>query len=1118
MKSKAVISLFVFTLVAFFGFAGPAGTGSGDLDLTFNGTGVNRESSNLNSGDVPTAAALQPDGKVVVIGQIDFGSLFELDSGVIETCGVARYNSDGSVDPTFDGDGKTFVQIGARFFCRDVTVQGDGKIVIVGYIQVGPAYNIVLFRYNADGSHDTSFDSDGRKITPLINADFAHAVTIQGDGKILIAGNMGDDFMLLRYNADGSYDTTFGGGDALVTTDFFAGPDHARAVAIQADGKIIAAGNGRASGSSWNDFAVARYNSDGSPDTTFDGDGKVLTHLQAFHNNAEEIAIQLDGKIVVGGGSWGSNNDFGLVRYNTDGSLDTSFDGDGKAFNNIWAIEDRFAEMVIQADGKILIAGCGTPGNGVHNFGFVRYTSTGSLDTTLEGDGSVLIPPVPGGSGCSAGLAVQPDGRLILAGSVVMSGDQAGSDFAAMRIHADVTVDTSFDTDGRNVTNFHKRAIPARAVAIQADGKIVAVGKGGLNGTGAEYFAIFRYNTNGSFDTTFGGDGKVEGDILTESPDEATAVAVQGDGKIVVVGKAGQKFAIARYNTDGSPDTTFDGDGQKIENENSGRGFAVGIQPDGKILMGGRRFDSDGGASTIFRLNPDGSRDNSFDGDGRIGANFGGADEVTSIAVASDGKIVVAGRSQTSTYDFLIARYNSNGTPDTSFDTDGHRTVDFVGGYDYAKAITIQPDGKIVIAGASSSDNNFESFQHDWAVARLNQDGSLDSSFDGDGKVRFGLSNYFDGATGVAIGPDGKIITSGTVTSALVNDPGSNDIALVRFNSSGSLDGTFGQGGKAVANITNQDLGNGLALDSSGRAVVAGVTDAYFTVARFLGGSSVPSTTAPFDFDGDGKTDISIFRPTGAEWWINRSSNGSTFAAQFGASTDRLTPGDYTGDGKADIAFFRPSTGEWYILRSEDFSFFAFPFGTNGDVPAPADYDADGKTDATVFRPSNSTWFVRRSTDTGTTIETFGSSGDVPVASDYDGDGKADIAIYRPSLGQWWIKRSASTVIAFTFGGSSDKPVQGDYTGDGKSDVAFWRPSTGQWFVLRSEDFSFYAVPFGTTGDIPSPGDYDGDGKFDTAVFRPSNQNWYVDRSTAGVLIQQFGSVGDVPVPNAFVP
>ncbi len=273
----------------------------------------------------------------------------------------------------------------------------------------------------------------------------------------------------------------------------------------------------------------------------------------------------------------------------------------------------------------------------------------------------------------------------------------------------------------------------------------------------------------------------------------------------------------------------------------------------------------------------------------------------------------------------------------------------------------------------------------------------------------------------------------------------------------------------------------------------------------------------PFDFDGDGKTDISIFRPSVGEWWINRSSSGQTVAAQFGQSTDRITPGDFTGDGKADIAFWRPSTGFWFILRSEDGSFFSFPFGTAGDISAPADYDNDGKTDAAVFRPSNSTWYILLSGG-GTIITQFGTAGDVPVVADYDGDGRADIAIYRPSVGQWWLSRSSAGVVAFQFGNSSDKPVQGDYTGDGKADAAFWRPSTGFWFILRSENFSFYSTPFGTTGDVPAPGDYDGDGKFDTTVFRPSTSTWFINRTTAGTAIVPFGSAGDRAVPNAFVP
>lgn len=286
--------------------------------------------------------------------------------------------------------------------------------------------------------------------------------------------------------------------------------------------------------------------------------------------------------------------------------------------------------------------------------------------------------------------------------------------------------------------------------------------------------------------------------------------------------------------------------------------------------------------------------------------------------------------------------------------------------------------------------------------------------------------------------------------------------------------------------------------------------------------STTVFAAAPFDFDGDSKTDIGIFRPAGAasEWWINRSSNGQTFAAQFGASTDRIAPADYTGDGKADIAFFRPSSGEWYVLRSEDFSFFAVPFGTNGDVPVPADYDADGKADFAVFRPSSSTWFISQSSGAPTRIEQFGISGDQPVVADYDGDGKADVAIVRaaPTGVEWWINRSMAGSLAMQFGASTDKPVQGDYTGDGKADVAVWRPSNGHWLIVRSEDFSFFGFPFGASGDVVSPGDYDGDGKFDPTVFRPSNATWFIGRTTAGTQIVQFGATGDRPIPNAFVP
>ena len=270
-----------------------------------------------------------------------------------------------------------------------------------------------------------------------------------------------------------------------------------------------------------------------------------------------------------------------------------------------------------------------------------------------------------------------------------------------------------------------------------------------------------------------------------------------------------------------------------------------------------------------------------------------------------------------------------------------------------------------------------------------------------------------------------------------------------------------------------------------------------------------------FDFDGDGKADVSIFRPTGGEWWMQRSSGG-IFALQFGSSTDRIVPGDYTGDGKTDVAVWRQSTGEWFILRSEDLSFYAFPFGTDGDIPVPADFDGDGKTDAAVFRPSNSVWYIQKSSG-GVSIQTFGQNGDKPVAADYDGDGKTDIAIFRQQSGEWWIQRSSTgAVYAIQFGDSTDLIVPADYTGDGKADIAVFRPATGEWLILRSEDNSYYGFPFGANGDKPVPADYDGDGKSDAAVFR--NGVWYLLQSTNGVSIFQFGLADDIPVPSANLP
>ncbi len=245
----------------------------------------------------------------------------------------------------------------------------------------------------------------------------------------------------------------------------------------------------------------------------------------------------------------------------------------------------------------------------------------------------------------------------------------------------------------------------------------------------------------------------------------------------------------------------------------------------------------------------------------------------------------------------------------------------------------------------------------------------------------------------------------------------------------------------------------------------------------------------PADFDGDGRTDVSVFRPSTSIWYIHGSTGADTTTA-FGTTSDIPVPADYDGNLTTDIAVFRPSTGTWIVRGG-----ISANFGTSGDIPVPGDYDGNGTAEFAVFRPSTGTWYVRG----GTTV-VFGTTGDIPVPGDYDGNGTTDIAVYRPSTGTWYVQGG----ISVGFGTNGDIPVPGDYDGNGTTDIAVFRPSTGTWYVRNG-----ITVNWGGAGDIPVPGDYNGDGSTDTAVFRPLTGVWYV-RNGATV---SWGGSGDVPLP-----
>ncbi len=262
------------------------------------------------------------------------------------------------------------------------------------------------------------------------------------------------------------------------------------------------------------------------------------------------------------------------------------------------------------------------------------------------------------------------------------------------------------------------------------------------------------------------------------------------------------------------------------------------------------------------------------------------------------------------------------------------------------------------------------------------------------------------------------------------------------------------------------------------------------------------------DFDGDNKTDLSVFRA--GTWFLQRSTAGF-LGIGFGLPSDTIVPGDYDGDGKADIAVFRTNT--WYIMKSSDGTVLTVPWGASGDIPRAANYDGDSKTDVAVYRPSTNTYFVLRSSDSTVAAQNWGTAGDIPVVADFDGDHKADYGVFRS--GTWHILGSTAGYTATPFGLAGDKLVPADYDNDGKADIAVFRGGT--WYLNRSTA-GYTSVPWGLGTDIPVPGDYDGDGKDDVAVFRGSTGTWYIVNSGGGTTTTPFGTSGDVAVPAGYIP
>jgi len=693
---------------------------------------------------------------------------------------------------------------------RAVVVQPDGKVLVGGeftsYNGSAAAPDYVL-RLNADGSLDPTFNPSGAGAN-----GYVYALAEQPDGKVLVGGGFttyngsaAAPDNLLRLNANGTLDTGFNNGGA--------GADNAvLAVAVQADGKVLVGGGFAAyNGNAAAPDRVLRLNANGSLDTSFNNGG-----TGANNNYVWTIGVQADGKVLVGGefttynGSAAAPDN--LLRLNANGTLDNTFNSGGTGASDI------VYTLAMQPNGQVLVGGLFRSYNGAAAPDFIlRLNANGTLDTGFNTSGA-------GTDNTVSALAVQPDGKVLVGGNISAYNGNAAVPDDLLRLNPDGSLDPSFNNGGAGVDG-----IFVQAVAVQADGKVVVGGNfTAYNGSAAPDY-LLRLNPDGSLNnapTVPAGlaytwsNGATGPSITVSQPGDYQATAtttangtgysnvvrVNAPAPVTVnVTPAGPLALPAGGSATLTATATlaaFNAAGSGID----GVAYALAVQPDGKVLVGGNFSsynDNAAAPNDLLRLNADGTLDNTFN-PGGVGTDF----QVYALAVQPDGKILVGGLLTTYNGNAAVPdnvlRLNADGTLDNTFNPGGS------GGNGLVTTLVVQPDGKILVAGSVTTYNGSDAPDR---VLRLNANGSLDTSFN---SGRIGIDAR---VSALALQADGKILVGGTFTS--YNGLTAVSDGLLRLHADGSLDASFNPGGTGTSSVY------ALALQADGKILVGGSFSAY---------------------------------------------------------------------------------------------------------------------------------------------------------------------------------------------------------------------------------------------------------------------------------------------------
>jgi len=698
------------------------------------------------------------------------------------------------------------------------------------------------------GNFDLSYGVGGTATYNFGSFDEAYDSAVDAVGRVVTVGRAWNgsnyDVAVARFLSNGDLDASFGNG-GKVTAAVFAAFDEAKGVAIDAAGRIVVAGT--TNNGVHDQVAVLRFNPDGTLDGTFDGDGKAtVTFLGTNNCYGQDVAIDSQGRIVIGATVFGGASiDYGAARFLSDGTPDAGFNGGtGKIITALTGGNDFVYGVAVDAQDRVVLAGAA----GVNGFdvGFVRYTAAGAVDMSFGVLGGRIVA-FGSGADYAYDVAVAADGTIVAAGPTA---NGAVNDFGVVRLTADGTPDPAFDTDGQVRTPFGADTF-ATAVHVRPDGKVIVGGRVGVGA--ARDFAAAQYNTDGSLDTSFGTAGKTVAPVLA-ADDVPYGLALDQLGRIYLAGSvsngADYDVGLLRLTPAGKVDTTFNAPGHTVASFGAGTtSFFNDVVLDalGRAVSAG--WVQSGGvySMAVARFNVDGTADATFGTGGRATINFGAVGaEGQSVAIDSQGRIVVAGYTRNGG-DFAVARLTPAGATDLSFNGTGIATVDFGGTDEYGFDMAIDGYDRIVVAGQAVIGG-----ARRIAVARLTAAGTLDAGFATGGRLTNAISGD-DYCRSVAVDSAGRIYLGGYY-------PGGNATAFVyRLYPTGGFDATWGSGGLRTFNIGNANIGQMALSEPNGFIYMYGVSatgDIRVVFFNTSGTFSSVSTDGPAPFPG--KTILSI--------------------------------------------------------------------------------------------------------------------------------------------------------------------------------------------------------------------------------------------------------------------